>query len=100
MDDGPACDAVIATLPYFFGQAAGIAECATAVRSEPGLVAVHGSGTVGGFMTYRFQRPGSAEITWMAVRQDLRRRGIGRRLVAALDDQLSRRGVRVMFVIT
>ncbi len=98
--DAPACDALIATLPYFFGQPVGIAECATAVRSEPGLVAVDRSGTVVGFLTYRSHHPPSAEITWMAVRQDTRRKGVGRVLVDALDSLLSRRGVPLVFVIT
>lgn len=98
--DAPACDAVIATLPYFFGQPAGIADCEAAVRSQPGLVAVDRSGAVVAFVTYRSHHAGSAEITWMAVRQDVRRRGVGRLLVMALDDRLSPRGVRVMFVIT
>jgi len=98
--DAPACDAVIATLPYFFGQPAGIVECATAVRSGPGLVAVDHSGTVVGFLTYRSHHPRSAEITWMAVRHDARRKGVGRVLVNALDNLLSRRGVPLVFVIT
>ena len=98
--DAPACDAVVATLPYFFGQPVGIAECASAVRSEPGLVAVDRYGTVVGFLTYRSHHPHSAEITWMAVRHDERRKGVGRVLVDALDNLLARRGVPLVFVIT
>ena len=38
--DAPACDAIIAGLPDFFGLESGIEACAQAVRSEPGYVAV------------------------------------------------------------
>jgi hypothetical protein len=40
--DAPACDGVIASLPYHFGNADGRRECAEAVRSSAGLVAVEG----------------------------------------------------------
>ena len=98
--DAPVCDAVMATLPYFFGQPAGIAECAAAVRSQPGLVAVDRSGNVVGFLTYRLHHANSAEITWMAVRQDTRRQGVGRLLIDVVEAHLWRRGVRLVFVIT
>lgn len=55
--DAPACDAILATLPYFFGQAAGVANCAAAVRTERGLVAVGASGEVVGFLTYQSPIP-------------------------------------------
>lgn len=37
--DAEACDAIVASLPYHFGQEDGRAECARKVRSQPGLVA-------------------------------------------------------------
>ena len=98
--DAPTCDAIIATLPYFFGQPAGIAACATAVRCQPGLVALDGAGVVVGFITHESHHPGSVEISWMAVRHDRRRHGIGRVLLDALDDQASRDAIRILFVIT
>ena len=98
--DAAACDDVIETLPYFFGQAAGIAECAAAVRSQRGLVAVDSAGQIVAFLTYASHHPTSAEITWMAVRQDRRRRVVGRRLLEELDDKLSGAGVHLLFVIT
>ena len=45
--DAPACDAVIASLPYHFGNADGRRECAEAVRNSAGLVAVEGDRVVG-----------------------------------------------------
>ena len=46
----PACDGVVASLPYHFGNTDGQRECAEAVRSSAGLVAVRG-GQVVGFLT-------------------------------------------------
>jgi GNAT superfamily N-acetyltransferase len=85
--DADACDAIVHGLPAWFGDAAGIAGCALAVRTQAGLVATEGERMVG-FLTYE-PRPGSDwEITWMAVRADRRGAGIGTALVDALVDRL------------
>lgn len=98
--DAAGCDATIRSLPYFFGQEPGIAECARAVRSQPGLVAVDDTETVLGFLTYESHHPLSAEITWMAVHQRVRRMGIGRRLIAHLVDAAIGDGLQMLFVVT
>ena len=90
----------IRSLPYFFGQEGGIAECARAVRSQAGLVAADDSGKIVGFLTHESYYPGSAEITWMAVRHDVRRIGVGRRLITRLADDASADGIHMLFVIT
>jgi hypothetical protein len=64
-DDAPACDAIIAGLPYHFGIEQGRRDCAAAVRREPGLVAVE-AGEIVGFLTYVTRFDEAAEITWMA----------------------------------
>ena len=97
--DAEACDAVVLSLPYHFGHEGGRAECARAVRTQEGLVAVE-EGEVVGFVTLRRQDPRSAEITWMAVRADRRRKGIGRRLIARTVDDLSRDGVELLSLLT
>lgn len=81
--DAPGCDAIIASLPYHFGDAGGRASCARAVRSSPGLVACSGERPIG-FLTSRSWYATSTEITWMAVHAEWRRRGIGRELLEAL----------------
>jgi ribosomal protein S18 acetylase RimI-like enzyme len=81
--DGPACDAIVASLPYHFGDEQGLAACARAVRASEGLVAEVG-GAVAGFVTWRVWYDRSFEITWMAVHAGHRRRGIGGRLVETL----------------
>jgi ribosomal protein S18 acetylase RimI-like enzyme len=97
--DAPACDAVIASLPYHFGNADGRRECAEAVRSQAGLAAVEGDRVVG-FLTVVHHFPETSEITWMAVHADLRGRGIGRALIQHLTGQLRDQGRRLLLVLT
>lgn len=97
--DADACDAVILTLPYHFGDEDGRAECARAVRTQDGLVALE-EGEVVGFLTLARHDPRSAEITWMAVRADRRGHGIGGRLIERAVDDLSRDGVELLSVLT
>ena len=97
--DAPACDAIVAGLPYHFGNAEGRRMCADAVRSQPGLVATL-EGDVVGFLTLARPYPHSAEITWLAVRADLRRHGIGRELVDRAAVDLRAEGRRVLLAFT
>jgi len=91
LDDAPACDAIIASLPEWFGMQQGIDDCARAVRSEPGLVCERG-GQVVGFLTIGRPSPAVAKITWLAVHADERNRGAGtaliERLVEDVDDDV------------
>jgi ribosomal protein S18 acetylase RimI-like enzyme len=97
--DAEACDAIIRTLPYHFGDPGGREECSRAVRRDPGLVAVV-AGEVIGFLTVVRHFPASAEITWMAVRMDQRRRGLGGRLIERLCADLRADGCRLLLVMT
>lgn len=97
--DAERCDAIIASLPYFFGDPTGIRDCAEAVRTQWGFV-VTIDGTVAGFLTLQQHEPGSAEITWMAVHADYRRRGIGRQLIDAAVQAAIADGLRMLFVLT
>jgi ribosomal protein S18 acetylase RimI-like enzyme len=98
-DDTAACDAIVAGLPYHFGQEEGREDCAAAVRRDPGLVAVEGREVVG-FLTYVHRFDEAAEITWMAVRADRRHRGIGHALIDRLTDELEASGRRTLLVLT
>jgi ribosomal protein S18 acetylase RimI-like enzyme len=84
--DADGCDAVIASLPYHFGDEDGRAQCARAVRTSAGWVAGSNSRVVG-FLTARPWYEQALEITWMAVHADHRRQGIGRMLIQALVDE-------------
>lgn len=81
--DAERCDAIIASLPDWFGMQEGIDECARAVRSQPGLVCRVG-GTVVGFLTVARPTPAVAQISWLAVHADHRNRGAGTALIEQL----------------
>ncbi|GIH18769.1 GNAT family N-acetyltransferase [Rugosimonospora africana] len=102
--DAPACDAIIAGLPYFFGIDAGVFECARAVRSQRGWV-VEEAGRVRAFLTV--DRPlgtppdsVAPEISWMAVDAGRRRDGLGGALVQAVAGELAAEGERALSVLT
>jgi ribosomal protein S18 acetylase RimI-like enzyme len=97
--DADACDRILLGLPYHFGHEGGRADCAAAVRRERGLVAVEGSEVVG-FLTFTPRFDEAAEITWMAVRADRRRRGIGHALVSSLEELLASEGRRTLVALT
>lgn len=97
--DAEACDGIIASLPYHFGQEQGVLACASAVRRETGLVAVRDDEVVG-FLTYVPRFDESAEITWMAVRNDRRRGGIGHALIDRLSELLVASGARILVALT
>jgi ribosomal protein S18 acetylase RimI-like enzyme len=97
--DADACDRIIASLPYHFGHEQGRRDCAEAVRRDAGLVAVEGVEVVG-FLTYVPRFDEAAEITWMAVRNDRRRRGIGHALIEALTERLLAGGTRILVALT
>jgi GNAT superfamily N-acetyltransferase len=99
LDDAEACDAIIASLPEWFGLDEGIRDCAMAVRRERGLVIeLHGS--VVGFLTVVERTRAMSEITWLAVRADLRGRGLGTHLVETLVARLRSVGARLLVVQT
>lgn len=97
--DAPACDGIVAGLPYHFGLEEGRRMCAAAVREQDGLVAVE-DGAVVGFLTWQPRFDEAAEITWMAVRADRRRRGIGHALIDRLARDLAAAGTRILVVLT
>jgi GNAT superfamily N-acetyltransferase len=97
--DAPGCDAVIASLPYHFGNEDGRRECAEAVRTSAGLVAVEGDRVIG-FLTFVHHFPETSEITWMAVHADHRGQGIGRALIRRLTGDLRTQGRGLLLVLT
>lgn len=97
--DAEACDEIVLGLSYHFGSEIGRRECAAAVRSQRGLVAVD-DGRVVGFLTLRPWFDDALEITWMAVRVDRRGQGIGRLLVDAVVSDARREDRRLLLVLT
>lgn len=99
LEDAEACDAIIASLPVWFGVEEGIRDCAEAVRHERGLV-FDRDGSVIGFLTVVDLTPATSEITWMAVHADARGNGVGTALVEALVGRLAADGVSLLVVKT
>jgi GNAT superfamily N-acetyltransferase len=97
--DAPACDEIVRSLPYHFGDPDGRRECAEAVRRDGGLVGVR-DGRVIGFLTVVHHFEATSEITWMAVHAGHRGRGVGRALIRRLTDQLRAEGRRLLLVLT
>jgi ribosomal protein S18 acetylase RimI-like enzyme len=98
-EDAEVCDAIVASLPGWFGDPGGLAECARAVRSQRGLVALAPDDRVVGFLTW-LEHADAAEITWMAVDAASRRSGIGRALLDGLVATLRVEGPPVLTVMT
>jgi GNAT superfamily N-acetyltransferase len=98
-DDAPRCDEIIASLPYFFGQEAGVRACAEAVRTERGWVGEL-NGAVLGFLTVEYPLPASPEISWMAVHASARRGGLGQALIEHAAGRLSAEGAELLSVLT
>ena len=97
--DADECDAIIAGLPDWFGNADGIRDAAAAVRTHEGLVAEDDRG-VAGFLTLVHPYPTTSEVSWMAVRRDRHRTGVGTALLEAALDLLRTRDVRLLTVKT
>jgi N-acetylglutamate synthase-like GNAT family acetyltransferase len=97
--DAPACDAIIESLPDWFGMQEGIDECARAVRSQAGLVCER-NGRVIGFLTVIRPTPTTGNITWLAVHASERGTGAGTALVSRLIDDLAADGVHLLVVET
>ncbi len=89
-DDAQACDAIMRSLPDFFGYEPGLADCAEAVRSQDGWVA--DDGQVAGFATWQPRTSNSVEITWMAVERGRRHAGIGTAIIERVVADLRSRG--------
>lgn len=97
--DGEACDAIIATLPYHFGDEEGRRQCAGAVRLQQGLVA-EDDGEVVGFVTLEPRFDECVEVTWMAIRADRRRMGVGRAMLDRVAADVRAKGRRFLLVLT
>jgi GNAT superfamily N-acetyltransferase len=76
----------------------GLAHIRIDVKFQPGFVADLDARTAG-FITY-YVAEGAGNIGWVGMRQEYIRRGIGRRLVQAVFDELRTAGVEELHVRT
>lgn len=99
-DDIPACEAVLRSVPEWFGIEEANRAYIASLRRLPGAVAEEVGGGVVGFIALEEHGPGSVEIHVLAVHRERHRRGIGTALVAWAEDRCRRRGVRWLHVKT
>jgi GNAT superfamily N-acetyltransferase len=102
-DDLEGCLRVINSLPRFFaveeGVPQGVGRDAADLSSNGGLVAVAAQRIIG-FVTWKRHLPGAAEISWMAVHDSLRHRGIGTALLGRMESVLVSQGYRQLSLLT
>jgi GNAT superfamily N-acetyltransferase len=85
--------------PVWFTESA-LEEISHAVRHECGYVALQ-SGMHIGFATYQLKDDiEMAELTWIGVHPDFQGKGVGRRLVEAIGQELCKRGFKTLEVYT
>src|SRR5262245_64262972 len=94
---GATCAELLATVPHWFGIAKANEEYRRVADRCPTLIAMD-NGRAVGFLTVVRHSPHAAELDVMAVRPELHRNGIGRRLVAAAEDRLRSDGVEYLHV--
>lgn len=96
---GPACEAILRSLPDWFGIEESLLEYVADTARFPTFVAVADEGIVG-FTTVRQHFERSWEIHCIAVAVHWRGRGVGRLLLGACEPWLRARGTRFLLVKT
>jgi GNAT superfamily N-acetyltransferase len=94
-----ACEAILRSLPEWFGIEEAIQHYAQEIRTRPTYVAVE-AGQVCGFVTLYHHNTYTSEIYVMAVRKEHHRRGIGRALIAQAETVCRQLGVEYLQVKT
>lgn len=99
--DAPGCEAVLRSLPDWFGLEEAIVEYREAVEREPTwVVRAPGASDIVGFVTLRRHFPASGEIFCLALRSEWHGRGVGRALVARAESELAADGAEFLQVKT
>jgi GNAT superfamily N-acetyltransferase len=97
--DPDAVRQILATIPEWFGIPEANASYVEDAARLPSYLAVDGEDVVGvALLNEHF--PSSRELHLIAVRRDRHRQGAGRALLAAVEDDLRARGVRILEVHT
>jgi GNAT superfamily N-acetyltransferase len=97
--DAETCDAILRSLPDFFGHEGGLTSAFGAIRQQVGAV-VETDGKVVGFATWEERTAETAEITWAAVHVERRGGGAGTVLIETLCEDLASRGYKLALAMT
>jgi ribosomal protein S18 acetylase RimI-like enzyme len=92
-------DGLLRGLPEWFGIEASIVDYVESARSLPSFAA-RVEGEVVGVCVVRHHNPLASEIEVLAIRRDHHRRGVGLALMAAVEQDLQRRGAMLLQVKT
>ena len=90
---------LLSGLREWFGIESSIMGYVESARTMPTVAALQGDDVVG-VCLIRDHNPSAAEIELLAVRRDLHRQGIGRRLVERVEQDVAARGVKLLQVKT
>ncbi len=96
---GSSCEPILRALPDWFGIEEAIVQYVKDIDGLPTWLAMDGSETAG-FLAIKKHTPYAAEILVMGVRLTQHRRGAGRALVLAAEQELRRQGVQFLQVKT
>ena len=97
--DIPECEAILRSLPEWFGIEAALRQYVDLLAGSPGFVATE-TGSVVGFISLYEHFPRSAEVRVMAVCPERHREGVGRVLLDECVAFLAARGVGLLHVKT
>lgn len=98
-DDAPACAAVFASLPEWFGIPEAVAEYRASLAALPSFIAEHNDSLAGLYALAETTRD-AGELHVIAVHRSQHRHGIGQALVEHAAAELRARGKRLMYVLT
>jgi N-acetylglutamate synthase-like GNAT family acetyltransferase len=93
------CLDVIRSLPEWFGYPGALEGVASALESQDGFAVVE-DGVVAGFVLLQRAYDESLEITYLAVRLDRHRGGLGRSLLHAVGERAIREGIASVCLLT
>ena len=94
------CVEVVRTLPEWFGYPGALDDVAKAAATQRGFVALGAGGETIGFVALQPNYHESLEITYLAVRADHRREGLGRALVKSVRDYALSTGSQSVCLLT
>jgi GNAT superfamily N-acetyltransferase len=94
------CVEVVRTLPEWFGYPGALEDVGKATASQAGFVALDAGGETVGFVALQPNFHESLEITYLAIRADHRREGLGRALVKSVRDHALSTGSQSVCLLT
>ena len=96
----PSCVEVVRSLPDWFGYPGALEDVGKAASTQSGFVSVDAANEVVGFVAMQPTFHESLEITYLAIRADHRREGLGRSLVRSVRDYALSTGSQSVCLLT